>query len=975
MDYKGKYREFITFIVVSFSYFLCLRLGLLFSTKTQISLFWPATGIGISMLGIFGRRLWPAIALGALLSNLITAAPLITTVGITLANTLEAAIGAWIFQVIKTRYKNRNYPLITLATVLGVLIASIASSSLGVFSLAIDNIIPWNLYHENWYTWFVADFMGGIIFAPFLLSLFGKSNQFKSTPIFTMIVVLLLSFGISYFAFFTANGAPYLYFIFPLFIFCFTAFDERVSKVLIISFSLGMMFLTKMGISASFFVNSSYFLMHIEILLLALSLSSLLISDLFLNSKKRAFRNILLIGGCVSGLIFYSVYMSDYNEKVVLFNEHVNDDISKFQNQLNANQIAMRSAVGYFYASKSITSEGWKEFSSQLDLEKSMSGIHGLGVIYRVPFHQLKKFEKEIPAIGNVAFKVHKFDIQKTQTVDDSYIVTFIEPLANNIQALGLDQATEKKRKMAIDTATDTGELTVSENILLNQDSKKNQGFIVYMPLYLGKKTPSTIIERRLKSIGWISTAVLITDFFQKSFGEKYQEDISYAISELETGKRIFDTGGFDKLSSAFLIQEKLVIANRKYSVIAKPSKIFNMNINTHASWAAFIIILLTLLLAIFVAYIQSAETRANILVDERTKELELTGRIALLGGWEFDLTTKKISWSKISKEIFAVDPVYEPTIEKGLYFFKEGINRDTIKNALTECGKSGNPFDLELEFIDLSGNEKWLRIIGQAEIENNKPSRLFGTLQDISQRITTDQQLVIERTKAIQTAKLASLGEMSAGIAHEINNPLSIIAAQIDLLPMFAHDPEKFASKIESIKKATERIIKIISGLKKFSRSSEHTEHQPQSLANIVRESLVLTVGKSKKNDISVTCTINSEANIDCNEIEIEQVVINMINNAIDAIIDKEKKWVKLEVNEDAGQLVLHITDSGDGIPLEIQDKLFLPFFTTKTVGEGTGLGLSIVKGILEQHQASIRVLPDLPHTCFEIRFPITGA
>jgi CHASE1-domain containing sensor protein len=325
--------------------------------------------------------------------------------------------------------------------------------------------------------------------------------------------------------------------------------------------------------------------MHIEILLLALSLSSLLISDLMQNNKKMAFRNILLIGGCVSSLIFYSVYISDYNDKVVLFNKHITDDISKFKNQLDANQVALRSAVGYFYASKSITSEGWKEFSSQLDLEKSMSGIQGLGVVYRVSFHQLKSFEKETPPIGNLAFKIHQFDIQKTQTFDDSYIVAFIEPLAKNIQALGLDLASEKKRKMAIDTATDTGELTISENIILSQDSQKNQGFIFYTPLYAGQKTPSTISERRLKSIGWISAAVLVQEFFQKTFGEKYQEDISYAISELETGKRIFETRDFDRLSSAFLIEEQIMIGNRKYSVLAKPSALFNMNINTHASW------------------------------------------------------------------------------------------------------------------------------------------------------------------------------------------------------------------------------------------------------------------------------------------------------------------------------------------------------------------------------------------------------
>jgi two-component system NtrC family sensor kinase len=96
------------------------------------------------------------------------------------------------------------------------------------------------------------------------------------------------------------------------------------------------------------------------------------------------------------------------------------------------------------------------------------------------------------------------------------------------------------------------------------------------------------------------------------------------------------------------------------------------------------------------------------------------------------------------------------------------------------------------------------------------------------------------------------------------------------------------------------------------------------------------------------------------------------LISNSIDAIKDQEDKWVKICAfdAQDTNEIVLQIWDAGKGIPPEVQKKLFEPFFTTKTVGEGTGLGLSIVKGILDDHGVSIRVLPDVPNTCFEIRF-----
>lgn len=101
------------------------------------------------------------------------------------------------------------------------------------------------------------------------------------------------------------------------------------------------------------------------------------------------------------------------------------------------------------------------------------------------------------------------------------------------------------------------------------------------------------------------------------------------------------------------------------------------------------------------------------------------------------------------------------------------------------------------------------------------------------------------------------------------------------------------------------------------------------------------------------------------------EQVFVNLINNAIDAVTSLSEKWVTIQLQEMDGRAVLRIRDSGPRIRPEIQQKLFQPFFTTKPVGQGTGLGLSIVKGILDEHQATIELVADDPHTCFEIRFP----
>jgi C4-dicarboxylate-specific signal transduction histidine kinase len=245
------------------------------------------------------------------------------------------------------------------------------------------------------------------------------------------------------------------------------------------------------------------------------------------------------------------------------------------------------------------------------------------------------------------------------------------------------------------------------------------------------------------------------------------------------------------------------------------------------------------------------------------------------------------------------------------------------------------------------------------------------GTFQDITELVLAEERIKHERAKALQSAKMASLGEMSAGIAHEINNPLAIISGMLWILPKLLNDPEQFEKKIGAINRATDRISKIVGGLKKFSRSYEKSDKKPYLLADIVKESLNLVGTKSARHSTPLEIDLKSEALISCDEIEIEQVLVNLINNGIDAVKNLNEKWLKIELTDSQDKVILRITDSGRGIPEQVQAKLFEPFFTTKAVGEGTGLGLSIVKGILDDHGASIEVLNNEPHTCFEIKFP----
>lgn len=245
-----------------------------------------------------------------------------------------------------------------------------------------------------------------------------------------------------------------------------------------------------------------------------------------------------------------------------------------------------------------------------------------------------------------------------------------------------------------------------------------------------------------------------------------------------------------------------------------------------------------------------------------------------------------------------------------------------------------------------------------------------YAAGKDITDQVLAEEKVKLEEAKALQNAKLASLGEMSAGIAHEINNPLAIISASAQVIEKNQGNPPKLLKHATAMLKATDRIIRIVSGLRKYSRSSETVEFKKHRLDRLVHESLILIEGKAHRFDTQVQIVSSTEAEIFCNEIEIEQVIINIVSNSIDAVKDLPERWVKISIFQAGDSVVLQVRDSGKGIDQTIADRIFQPFFTTKQVGEGTGLGLPIVKGILENHAATIELLMNEPNTCFEIRF-----
>jgi signal transduction histidine kinase len=254
---------------------------------------------------------------------------------------------------------------------------------------------------------------------------------------------------------------------------------------------------------------------------------------------------------------------------------------------------------------------------------------------------------------------------------------------------------------------------------------------------------------------------------------------------------------------------------------------------------------------------------------------------------------------------------------------------------------------------------------------------RIFDTFNNMVEDLEEKENVITEQRKQIvQSSKMSALGEMAAGIAHEINNPLAIIVGYNHIVrELIKRDPlnkTEIVRNLGKIQETTDRISKIIQGLRSFSRNSAGDARKWTPLALIVENTLEFCSQRFKNYGIDLILDPVPVVEIFCRDSQIIQVLLNLLNNAFDAVQEQpDQSWIRFGFSLSEERLLIQITDSGLGIPPEVAEKIMQPFFTTKEVGKGTGLGLSISKGIVEEHGGQLRFVQDSPHTQFVVEFP----
>lgn len=236
-------------------------------------------------------------------------------------------------------------------------------------------------------------------------------------------------------------------------------------------------------------------------------------------------------------------------------------------------------------------------------------------------------------------------------------------------------------------------------------------------------------------------------------------------------------------------------------------------------------------------------------------------------------------------------------------------------------------------------------------------------------------EEILKERSeKFLGQSKFSELGMMSAGIAHEINNPLAVIQARTTQLLRIYRKPDRqkdLADGLQQILYTSERINKTIQGVREFVHHDENGPAQEIILKDLIDDVLAFCGQRMKNHGVNLRFYGLEDRTVVGNKIQLEQIILNLLNNSFDAIEFHSDKWIEVSCHEKNSRVQLFFKDSGQGIPKEISSRMMEPFFSTKDIGKGTGLGLALAQGIAEKHGGSLQYMDDCPHTTFKLELP----
>ena len=351
--------------------------------------------------------------------------------------------------------------------------------------------------------------------------------------------------------------------------------------------------------------------------------------------------------------------------------------------------------------------------------------------------------------------------------------------------------------------------------------------------------------------------------------------------------------------------------------------------------------------------------------------------KISRTGSWAWNVTTGEASWSAEHFRIFGLDP---KTTTPSYTVFVDRIHPDdrtAFEDMLQTAVRNGSDFEYDIRIVTPDGLIKYVHSLGRLAANGANGAEFIGTVMDVTERRLGEEALRSALADLERASRLSTMGQLTASIGHEINQPLAAIITNADACVLWL-DAQR--ANLEEARRAAARIVRnghraadIIKSIRALTRKSA-PEMVSLDINDLIGEVIVLMGAEFRRHGVGIETSLPSNLNsVVGDRVQLQQVILNLIMNGIEAMANSKRGQRRLKVrsaNGDSGHVVVAVEDSGPGLDLAQADQLFEAFFTTKP--DGMGMGLSICRSIIDAHGGRLWASPNRPNgAIFQFTLP----
>ncbi len=615
--------------------------------------------------------------------------------------------------------------------------------------------------------------------------------------------------------------------------------------------------------------------------------------------------------------------------------------------RLQVYQRALQGAAAFVMIADRVSPSDWHDYVERLEIARSYPGMRGLGTFEAVPDEELPIFREQFLREFGARFEIHPVINRK-----EHFVINRIEPLGNNLAALGLNLAFEQGRREAIALSLKSKDAVMTRPIILVQDSRQGAGFLLVLPVLNSGGKPTG---------KWVYSPLVAEELMEAlnpRQGDEFALDV-YHGDTIASDALLYSTGDVSP-ASKFEIQRTIRLAGQPITLRWRSLPGFEQR---YSSSAPIVVIasglMITVLLGVLLVTFMRRENHvlhevkvATAELAERNRMLEMAEATAHIGHWHFDVLANQIRWSDEVYRLHGLEPGPAPDLEHAIEFYHpedRPIVEKSIEAALADC----RPYYFKARLLEVGGGIRHVEVRGRVDTNNNgEPTAILGVIID-----RTEETLMRERlTETIEEALAADKAKSSflANMSHEIRTPMNGVLGFTELA---LAEEEKPAQKrrLQMIADSGNAMLRLLNDLLDFAKIEAKQMAivpEPTDLRHTLRSCQRLMEPVASGQNLSLTLNIASSlpARVLVDKMRLRQIVLNLVGNALKFTEEGEVSIsadVRRREEDRSDWISITVRDTGIGIPASRLESIFGKFTqaddTTARRYGGTGLGLPI--------------------------------